>query len=64
MGEYSNVAQEELIEWINSGSGVPAGSEGAMAGPMPVMANLLLSTRRPIINHPHYEACTGRPMCL
>ena len=54
MGEYSNPAQEELIEWINSG-GIPDGPEGAMAGPMPVMANLLLSTRRPIINHPHYE---------
>ena len=54
MGEYSNPAQEELIEWINSG-GIPDGPEGAMAGPMPVMANLLLSTRRPIINLPHYE---------
>ena len=54
MGEYSNVAQEELIDWINGG-GVPLGPSGAMAGPMPVMANLLLSTKRPIINHPHYE---------
>merc|ERR1711981_104839 len=51
IGEYSNPQLEELIEWINAT--VPV--EASFAGPMPVMANLLLSTRRPIINHPHYE---------
>ena len=51
MGEYQNVGLEELIEWINSN--LP--QNAVIAGPMPTTANLLLSTRRPIVNHPHYE---------
>lgn len=51
VGEYSNPALEEVMEWI--GSETPKSS--VFAGPMSTMANIMLSTRRAIVNHPHYE---------
>ena len=52
MGEYSNIEQEELFEWIKSNTPEHA----VFAGKMSLMANLMLSTGRPIINNPYYES--------
>ncbi|XP_046459032.1 probable C-mannosyltransferase DPY19L1 [Daphnia pulex] len=52
VGEYSNPALEDLVNWIQKET---PREEAAFAGPMPIMASILLTTQRPIINHPHYE---------
>ncbi|KAG7209794.1 hypothetical protein KM043_011412 [Ampulex compressa] len=52
MGEYSNIEQEELFEWIKQNTPQRA----VFAGKMSLMANLMLSTRRAIVNNPYYES--------
>ncbi|CAF1339158.1 unnamed protein product, partial [Didymodactylos carnosus] len=49
--EYSNYPQEQMMLWINDNTH----NESIFSGIMPTMANLKLSTRRPIVLHPHYE---------
>lgn len=51
-GEFRNIEQEELFEWIK----INTMKNAVFAGKMSIMANLLLSTRRPIVNNPYYES--------
>ncbi|XP_049749724.1 probable C-mannosyltransferase DPY19L2 [Elephas maximus indicus] len=51
IGEFNNLPQEELIQWIKYNSRPDA----VFAGAMPTMASIKLSTLHPIVNHPHYE---------
>uniref|UniRef100_A0A1I8BU51 Uncharacterized protein n=1 Tax=Meloidogyne hapla TaxID=6305 RepID=A0A1I8BU51_MELHA len=50
-GEYNNPEQESLFIWINENTL----KNDVFGGTMALMANLKLSTLRPIVNHPHYE---------
>ncbi|XP_076656106.1 C-mannosyltransferase dpy-19 [Halictus rubicundus] len=52
IGEFSNIEQEQLFEWIKKNTPEHA----VFAGKMSLMANLMLSTRRPIVNNPYYES--------
>ncbi|XP_038221527.1 probable C-mannosyltransferase DPY19L1 isoform X2 [Zerene cesonia] len=54
IGEFSDYNQEELLQWIKDQA------PGAFAGSMPVLAAVMLATRRPIVAHPHYEHLEAR----
>uniref|UniRef100_A0A6A7FYY3 C-mannosyltransferase DPY19L1 n=3 Tax=Hirondellea gigas TaxID=1518452 RepID=A0A6A7FYY3_9CRUS len=55
-GQYRNPGLEELLVWVET----ETTPQSVFAGTMPTMANLMLSTRRPIVNHPHYETAEVR----
>jgi hypothetical protein len=56
VGEYNNPEAEQLVLWIRGHTHQSA----VFAGTMPTMAMVLLTTRRPVVNHPHYESAALR----
>ncbi|KAG6463175.1 hypothetical protein O3G_MSEX013716 [Manduca sexta] len=56
IGEFSDLPQEELMQWISRETTMT----GAFAGSMPILAAVMLSTRRPVVAHPHYEHYEAR----
>ncbi|KAG8039518.1 hypothetical protein G9C98_008161 [Cotesia typhae] len=59
-GEFSNIEQEELFDWIKGNTP----QDAVFAGKMSLMANLLLTTRRPVVNNPFYESRIMRDRTL